>query len=574
MQNPNLPAGQQPPPGPPGAPQQMTKEQKRAEAEKQKRIQQEKLRASELTQLIGTFAKTLSGAVIDTPMMCKVGCNSFKTMMRSDHCIIGLFKEFPESGQICVVEAEAAGTKEPPKPPAPPPPPKGQPAPPPPPEPPPPDPTKPPPKPAMPTHAPKPGTLLPVNGFWLEMPFIFNMKETKQPVIIPDASKFPEPQLNQFAAAFGIKSMLAMPMLQKNEMQGVVISYTINAFQMFSQVEVSHMQKAIAILVKAIETAPPNLPDELKKKVINRINKAEDSKKVIEYYSSMLEDVYNYIIGELDESEDTKKDAEDLRSFLDDRKKEEAPMRKVWFQLAKFLEFDGDKLEVAKIALKENFTQSEEYATEKDINPPPGLKLLIKYLRTMKKNPGIEQFGIPEETIATVDEDIDKAVRGQLLYRDELKANLINDIEQSEMISNFVSIPATIDFRQHIKAAMEETDIPEELEVNALLDDLCYAGMKEIVKSVAQTMAEKYLFELPDFLEQPETVQLTQTEALTRYIQRRLMANLVGTLKGKSTDWSKSVVEKLREKSKEAARKRAVMIGKIISQQEGDEDDE
>lgn len=608
MQNPNLPAaprGQPVPQGavPPGQGQPMSKEQKRAEAEKQKRLQQEKLRASELMHQIGAFTKTLSTAVIDTPMMYKLGCNTYKTMMRADHCIAGIFKEFPETGIICVVNAEAIGVKEIKKP-APPPLPKGQPPPPPPPEP---DLTKPPPKPLLPQNPPKPGTILPTIDFWLEIPVIMKMRELKQPVMIPDASKFSEPELAKFATAFGIKSLLAVPVTIKNSVHGVIIVYTINAFQAFAPVEITHLQKGVSILAKSVETAPPNLPDEMKKKVITKITKAEDSKKVIAYYTSMLDDVFDFIIGEMEEieaktaeleestpsteeakqeeqgvinSEETPKpvekkitDSELLKLFMEDRKKEESLMRKVWFQLAKFLEFDGDKALLSKIALEENFAQAEEDATEKDIYPPPGFKLLIKYLNSTKKTIGLEQYAIPAETITSINEEIDKAVRGQLIHKsDDPKATLINDVEQSDMLANFVSIPAAMDFRQHVKAAAEETDIPEEIDILVLLDDLCYAGMKEIVKSVGQAIAEKNLFELPNFLEQPEAVQLTQTESLTTHIQRRVMANLVGVLKGKSTDWTKGIVDKLKQKSKEAAKKRAVLVGKITVEQEEEEE--
>ena len=608
MQNPNLPAapggapGQPVPPGaapPPGPGQPMTKEQKRAEAERQKRIQQEKLRASELAHQIGAFTKTLSTSVIDTPMMYKLGCNTFKTMMRADHCIAGVFKEFPETGMICFTETEATGAREIKKP-APPPTPKGQPPPPPPPEP---DPTKPPPKPILSQHPPKPGTILPATGFWLEMPFLFKMRELKQPVMMPDASKSPEPEVQQFAAAFGVKSILAAPVTIKGEVHGIIIVYTLNTFQMFTPIEVTHLQKAITVLARSIETAPPSLPDELKKKVITKIQKAEDSKKVMAYYSSMLDDVFDFIIGELEGMEATQEEnlqfqeeslidtpeattapeegieteeqpaveekkiteSEELRLFMEERKKEESLMRKIWFQLAKFLEFDGDKALLSKTALTENFIQAEEDAFEKDIYPPPGFKLLNKYINTIKKTLGLEQYSIPAETITAINEEIDKAIRGQLIHKEDEKATVINDLEQSDMLANFVSIPASMDFRQHIKAAAEETDIPEEIDQPILIDDLCYAGMKE-------AMAEKYLFELPNFLEQPESVQLTQNEALTTHIQRRIMANLVGVLKGKATDWTRGVVDKLKQKSKEAAKKRAVLVGRMAGEQEEEEE--
>src|SRR5690606_29949577 len=57
----------------------------------------------------------------------------------------------------------------------------------------------------------KPGALPYLQNIIWDMPLVYKIKEVKQPAMIPDATKFPDPQVNNFANIYKIKSMLFLP---------------------------------------------------------------------------------------------------------------------------------------------------------------------------------------------------------------------------------------------------------------------------------------------------------------------------------------------------------------------------
>lgn len=568
MENPNGQPGQPIPGAPPVQPQQMTKEQKKAEAERQKKIQQEKIRALELNHQVVGFQKNLTNSVIDTPMMFKLGANTLKTMLKADHCTVAVFEEYPSTGRICIVREESnlpvvkekkPTTKEKkggkdqqikkpeeeedltnkapvPKPP--------------------------------PTQPPKPGQLPNLTGVFLNnMQIIEQVRTTKKPLLIPDASKFPEPAVQQFSKWYGIKTMLLLPMELNGEVAGIVTIYTVNDPIIFTANEISYSEKAIAIMAKAVETAPPELPEEMKKKVIRHMTRSDNSNLVIDFFSETLDNVFEYIIGEL-----SPEDSKNLKQVLEERKNEETILRKVWYQLGELIKVEGDQAILCKMSLREQLRQREEYSAELNDVLPPGFKELYKFLNKKLKTPKLTSKGISEELIEKIDNEIDHIVRGDMLLKEGSKAIVFHDVEQSDMLVNFCSVQAAHDFRKHIKANIN--DVPEEIDESLLLSELSHQGMREISKTVARNIAEKYLFETEGFLDQPEEKQTEQTEELSLYIHRRIMAALSPTLRGKLSSWSKLMIKKLEEKAEKAAKQRAVLVGKMITQEEEEEEGE
>ena len=140
------------------------------------------------------------------------------------------------------------------------------------------------------------------------------------------------------------------------------------------------------------------------------------------------------------------------------------------------------------------------------------------------------------------------------------------------MLLNYISAPASLDFRNHIKAAMEEAECPETVDKELLLTDLCYYGIAEISKSVCNDLVEKVLFEIPEYLEQPQEKQSEQNEALVSHLHRKIMANLITGLKGKKNVWVNYISNEIKQKAKEAAKKRAVLVGRIKNEEQEEEE--
>lgn len=580
-----VPAGQpapqpgQPQPGAPVDPK-LAKQKKKEEAERLKKEQQEKRRQLELTVQLNSFAKSLSSSVMDIPTMYKYASNTLKTMLAVDHVAIASFEEYPEirSGILCVGKAEST-LPPPPKPPAPP---KDQ---------------KPKDKkeevakkkvdadkepekpkpvfPVAPKEPPKLGTLPHLENLIWDMPLLYKIREIKQPAMIPDASKFPDPEVNKFAAIFLIKSILFVPIIvhsmnegEQEQVVGVIAAIMVKEPKILNQIEIGSAQKLAQSLSKSVSTAPPDLPVNIKK-VITAISKNESSEKLLEYYSSLLDDIFDLIIYEVPKENIPEKFAKLMEEK--DRIGEDSKLKKVWFQINELIKDPGPIGSIAKRAIQESFVQAQEFTEAKNGNMPVGLKGLNNYMRKNVKFLEIKDIGLDETVISGLEEQIDNALRGNALFTDKAKAVLINDVEQSNMLLNYVSAPATLDFREHIKAAMEEAaDTPEEVDKDALLNDLCYYGLAEISKSVCQDLVEKVLFELPEYLEQPQEKQTEQSEGLVTHFHRKIMSNLVTGLKGKKSLWINHVSSEIKERAKEAAKKRAVMVGRI----KGDEQEE
>lgn len=604
MQNPNLPPGAQPVPQG-GPPQKLTRDQKRALAEQKKRMEQERMRSMELQKLVGNFQSELETSVIDPPLMLKLACNLFKLMLKADHCVATAYENYPEhGGEICLVRQQSnlppksakeeevqvkrvvVGSEimevkikpkeedESPKIPMPVPPPK---------------------------EPLKGGQLPDLEGVFLHpLPIMEQVRTSRQPLMIPDCSKYSDQAVVQFAASWGIKSMLLLPVIVKGAVFSILIVMTVNQPQGYTPIELRYISQALEILVRSIETAPPVLPEKLKERVIHPMTHGDNVAKQIDYYSEYFDNIFDFMIAELEEDE-----AEDLIEMKKLQEHSPNQLRKVWLQIGKFLEWkEQPKLAyLFNIAMNELAEQAFEYAEAKKFNQPRGLKAFQEFMDRQIKKPDLKGFfmendvtekmskmtvvgnevittdtdagakaAIIEEMLKEVDKEITKAVRGALLFSDNRRATLINDIEQSEMLVNFVAVTAANDFRTHIKAALPE--MHEDIDQATLLAELSHQGMREISMVVAQNMAEKYLYEIEDFLEQPEEVQREQISHLQMYIHYRIMANLVPTLRGGEPSlWAIMVQDKIKKKANKAAKQRAVLVGRMVRNSTSSDED-
>ncbi len=606
MQNPNLPPGAQPVQGG-QPPQKLSREQKRALAEQKKRMEQQRMRAMELQKLVGNFKSELETSVIDPPLMYKLACNRMKLMLKADHGVNAVFETYEQLGEICLVrqqsnlppkpiekkkeedkpkikrvivngevietvekvDKKAKDDDDTPKIPVP----------------------------KMPPKEPlKAGQLPDLEGVFLNnLPIMNQIRQNRQPLMIPDVTKYSDQAVVQFAAPWHIKSMLLLPSIVNNEVVSVMIFMTTTNPQGYAPNEMQYIQQAMEVLARSVETAPPILPDKLKDRVITPMTTGQSVEKQIEYYSDYFDDIFNFMIGELEEDEDEESD--ELLKLQQEQANVPNRLRKVWYQLGKFLEFkDRPRLAyLFNIAMNELANQAIEYADDKQYNKPRGLKPFQEFMDQRIPRPDLlEQFENKgedeekpkhimvgsevmavdtesidaveeyEEILADVEKEVSKAVRGMLLFSDNRKATLINDIEQSEMLVNFVSVTAAQDFKNHIRSNLP-LDLHEDIDQDTLLAELAHQGMREISLAVAQNMAEGYLYEVESFLEQPEEWQRERIESIKMYIHYRIMANLVPTLRADfPTLWGGLVAEKIKKKADKAAKQRAVLVGRMV----------
>lgn len=609
-----VPAGQ-----PGGAPEdpKLAKQRKREEAERQKKIQQEKKRQQELNLLITNFNRTVATSVMDTPTMYKYASNTLKSMLQFDHVAVAIFENHPEirPEDVCVCRGEGALPKQanvvdnkqkaldalqkkkdeedryeikrvligdeivetrvekkrekldeqkkkleeearkeelaeiernrpyfpvPPK------------------------------------EHPKPGTLPRLEKTIWDMPILHKMREIKQLAMIPDASKFPDPEVVKFAGIFGIKSILFIPFIhtplegEENEEKvvGIVAAMTVTEMKGLNQTDINFGQKLVQALSKAISNAPPDLPPNVKK-VMTAISKDEASERLMDYYNSILDDIFDMIVYEIGLEHCTEK----FKKLLEESEKiaEDSKLKKIWFQINELIRTEGPIGSIGRRAVQEAYIQAMEFTKAKNGNMPSGLKGLHGYMRKHVKFEELKGIEVSDEVVDGIEDLIDKALRGESLFTEKKKAVLLNDIEQSNMIMNYIAAPGAIDFRNHIKAAVEEADCPEEVEKDLLVTDLTYNGLAEISRSVCQDLVEKALFEIPEYLEQPQEKQTEQCEALVIHFHRKVMANLVASLKGKKSVWVNHVANEIKERAKEAAKKRAVLVGRMSTEQEEEE---
>lgn len=616
MQNPNLPPGAQPVSGG-QPPQKLTREQKRALAEQKKRMEQQRMRNMELQKLFNNFQTELATSVIDPPMMYKLATNRLKLMLKADHVVTAMFETYDVIGEICIVRQQS---NLPPKPvekseankpkvkrvivdgevietvvkpdekakdddeasdiPIP----------------------KQPPK-----EPPKGGQLPDMESVFLNtLPITDQVRQSRQPLMIADASKFSDQQVVQFAQQWGLKSILVIPSIVNDEVEALVWAFTVQNPQGYSVSEVQFVQRLMETLARSIETAPPVLPEKLKERVIKPMTTGQSVEKQIEYYSEYFDDIFNFMLGELQDEED-EEEAEALMLLQEEQEHATNKLRKVWYQLGKFLEFK-EKPKLAylfNIAMNELADQAIEYAEAKKFNQPRGLAQFKEFMDRRIKGPNLmdsfvdtsegtkqqthmvvgsevismdtevgEASEIYEEIIQDVNKEITKAVRGMLLFKDNRRATLINDIEQSEMLVNFVSVTAAQDFKQHIASAMPE--LHEDIDKEALLFELAHQGMRDISMAVAQSIAEKHLYEIETFLELPEDEQREKMDALKTYIHYRIMANLVPTLRSEfPTLWGSLIEDRIKKKAAKAAKQRAVLVGRMVRNTESsDAEDE
>lgn len=612
MQNPNLPPGAQPvQQGQP--PQKLTREQKRALAEQKKRMEQERMRSMELQKLVGNLQSELEHSVIDPPMMYKLACNRFKLMLKAEHVVAAFYETHDQIGEICIVRQQSNLPPKPiekkeedkpivkriivggevietiekpekkdeddgPKIPV----------------------NKVPPK-----EIPKTGHLPDMDGVFLNvLPITEQIRQSRQPLLIPDATKFSDSAVATFATSWGIKSMLWLPSVVNEKVETIIVVMTTTNPQGYSPNEMQFVMKSMDLLDRSIETAPPVLPEKLKERVITPMTTGDNVAKQIEYYSEYFDDIFNFMIGELESDE-----SEELIELQATLATAPNRLRKVWYQIGKFLEFkDEPQLSyLFNVGMNELAIQAIEYADSKEFNKPQGLTAFQEFMDRRVKRPDfkdllVDKDGKPEgdgkpkmlmvggevmmveseddkteemfeEILYDIEKEITKAVRGSLLFSEGKRATVINDIEQSEMLVNFVSVMAAQDFKQHIRAALPE--LHEDIDPAGLVAELSHQGMREISLTVAQNIAEKYLYEIETFLERPEEWQREKIDTLKMYIHYRIMANLVPTLRSEDpTLWGNLMTEKIRKRAAKAAKQRAVLVGRMVraNNEEGDED--
>lgn len=609
MQNPNLPPGAQPVQGQP--PQKLTRDQKRALAEQKKRMEQERMRAMELQKLVGNLQSELEHSVIDPPMMYKLACNRFKLMLKADHVVAGVYEHYDELGEICIVrqqsnlpprpvekkeeekpiikrimvDGEVIETIEKPE--------KKEED----------DGPKIPVNKQPPKEVPKGGFLPDLEGVFLNpLPIFEQVRNGRQPMLIPDATKFSDSAVAQFATAWGIKSMLLLPSVVNEKVDTILVVMTTNAPQGYSPNEMQYVNRAMEILDRSIETAPPILPEKLKERVITPLTSGDNVAKQIEYYSDYFDDIFNFMLGELESDE-----AEELVELQAQLSTAPNRLRKVWYQIGKFLDFKEEpKLSyLFNIGMNELARQAIEYADAKDFKKPRGLASFQEFMDRRIKKPDLKTLlneekadtgekkpqmlmvggevmmveseddkteELFEEILEEIDHEVSRAVRGSLLFSESKRATLINDIEQSEMLVNFISVTAAQDFKQHIRSALPE--LHDDIDPAGLVAELAHQGMREISLTVAQNIAEKYLYDIESFLEKPEEWQREKIETLRMYIHYRIMANLVPTLRSEDpTLWGNLMADKIKKRAAKAAKQRAVLVGRMVRANNEDDED-
>ena len=251
MQNPNLPPGAKPvQQGQP--PQKLTREQKRALAEQKKRMEQERMRAMELQKLVGNLQAELEHSVIDPPMMYKLACNRFKLMLKADHVVAAFYETWDQLGEICIVRQQSNLPPKPiekkeeekpivkrimvggevietiekpekkeeddgPKIPV----------------------NKQPPK-----ELPKGGMLPDLEGvFFSALALTEGIRQSRQPLLIPDASKFSDAAVSAFATSWGIKSMLWLPSVVNEKVETIIVVMTTHNPQGYTPNEMQYVAR-------------------------------------------------------------------------------------------------------------------------------------------------------------------------------------------------------------------------------------------------------------------------------------------------------------------------------------------
>ncbi|MBC7473187.1 MAG: hypothetical protein H7263_02760, partial [Candidatus Sericytochromatia bacterium] len=248
-------------------------------------------------------------------------------------------------------------------------------------------------------------------------------------------------------------------------------------------------------------------------------------------------------------------------------------LRKIWFQVNELSRSEGEVGNIVKRAITDLYVQTVEFSKALGTPIPVGFKGLSTYVRKNLRYDGVINLDIEDEIVNAIDEQIDDALRGEAFFTDKVKAVLINDVEQSNMMINYLSAPAVLDFRNNIRSAIEEvTDYPDDVDIDALLTQLTYQGLSEISRTVCQDVVEKALFEIPEYLEQAQEKQSEQNEILVSHFHVKIMSNLIIGIKGKKSVWLNYISSQIKERAKEAAKKRAVMVGRIRSEIQEEED--
>ncbi|MBC7544621.1 MAG: hypothetical protein H7338_18015, partial [Candidatus Sericytochromatia bacterium] len=395
-------------------------------------------------------------------------------------------------------------------------------------------------------------------------PLITQIATSGQGVLLPDASQFPDDALKAAILKYALKSQYFLPVMVSGQVQALLEVQTTLQPKVIIPVEMTFTQKLTGGLGRAIENAPPALPDELKG-VVKKLQKANNPHH-IDFFNKTFDLVFTLILGELED--------EDHHEIEEMMARDEQPPLKLWLRLALMTQMEADRALICRQAMNELYTQHREQCITLEIKVAPGFRDLLKY---MAKWPASLPDGlIPKEQLEILNADVDRAVKGELFHEKKETGDakkeqiyLINDIEQASMMPNFVSIPAAFDLRAQIKAHLVE--VPEEVDSAALLDVLSQQAMREISKNAAREMSEKVLYDQEGFLEHPPDQQIERIESLAKFLHYRFMGNLIPVLRGQASDWAKGIVKALKERAKEASKQRTILVGKLLSNQDEEE---
>lgn len=505
------------------------KAKKKQQQEQAERERQAKLKELELGHIINTFNRRLREEITDLPTIYRLSMNALKELVKADHASLALIDDDKPEQYLVKVESDLPKA------------PQGKQL----------DPALANIKTALNLEInPAEGTLLP------------SVIKSRQPVVVPDVSKFPDENIQKWAAAHNMKSLFLAPLVVNDAVTGIVSIYTVNNFRAFLPVEVVYCQKLVSALAKAIENAPPTLPEELKS-IIKKLAKAPPSSGHVDNFNRMYRHAFQVLLAEQEEP------VEALEQVLN---RDGDPLLVLWYQLAAMSSLEGELASYMRTMVEEQYRQTLTYVRkhrEEGMKLPPGFKDMVKFV---EKFPVFKlETLLPEEPLEELIEKVEEAVEaGHLISQ----GALIADIEQGEMLPDFLSIPATLDLRREIKAQIELADTPAGMDSDKLLDLLSHRAMSEIAKVASRELAEETLFQISAFMELDPDQQETKIDQLATALYRRFMGNLMGAIFGEPNAWGREVVQALKDKGQEATKQRKILIGKLARQEEEEEEED
>lgn len=504
------------------------KAKKKQQQEQAEREKQAKIKELELGHIINTFNRRLREEITDLPTIYRMAMNALKDLVKADHVTLALAGEQPD---LFLVKMESDLPK---------------------------------PVPGKPPDPAQVGIKSALNFeiSVVEGSLVPSIVKSRQPVVIPDVSKFPEEGVQKWAAAWNMKSLFLAPLVTNDQVQGMVSIYTVNGFRAFLPVEIVYCQKLVGAVAKAIENAPPTLPEDLKG-IIKKLAKAPPSSGHVDNFNRMYRQAFQVIASDQEER------IEAIDQVLE---RDGDPLLVLWYQLAAMSALEGETAAYMRALVEEQYRQTVLHVRkhrEEGLKLPPGFKDMLKFV---ERFPSIKlESLLPEEPLEELTEKLEEAVEaGHLISQ----GALIADIEQGEMLPEFLSIPATLDLRREIKSQIDVADTPSGMDSERLLDGLTLRAISEIAKVASREMGEAALFQIPSFLELEPDQQEGKIEQLSLALYRRFMGNLAGAVFGQPNAWGREVIEALKEKGQEATKQRKILVGKMARQEEEEEDED